>query len=519
MAATLLDLLARHVGGDKIRRVSAAKGGLYHSPCPSCGGTDRFMVYADQPGGELAQQHCMPGTWACPRHCQTGGDIIAFLQEFDGLSFRDACAELGITTSTQPSRIHRPLRRPQTQAATFTPQTYAQPCSAWMEHATKLATEAAAVIQDQPAVLTWLAARGLSLDAVRAYRLGWMAGEDKTGTCLYRQRAAFGLPPKTGKDGKPVRSFWIPRGITIPDWDATGNCRRLQIRRPNKDIDAAKKHDPKYMYVSQPDPAYTASQVFPPVGVAAELATWVVVEARLDAMAVHHACGGRVGVVALLTVSAHPDAVAHAALSRAARILVALDFDTQPEDGKPIPTAKAWPWWEAAYPQARLWPVPKGKDPGDAYAQGVDLWAWVRAGMPLCVAARGQGGHAAPEVRPEGTMGLKPVGDSSGGEGDSAADAAVEVVPPVQPWPDYFGDWMPPVAVVELAKYWRGKPVEFRKTADGGAGWRWDPEWAARYPQACHDFLTLGQAGDVWKWLDEHVADVVTSRNVLFIWG
>lgn len=81
MAATLLDLLARHVGGDKIRRVSAAKGGLYHSPCPSCGGTDRFMVYADQPGGELAQQHGMVGTWACPRHCQTGGDIIAFLQE------------------------------------------------------------------------------------------------------------------------------------------------------------------------------------------------------------------------------------------------------------------------------------------------------------------------------------------------------------------------------------------------------------------------------------------------------
>jgi hypothetical protein len=54
----------------------------------------------------------------------------------------------------------------------------------------------------------------------------------------------------------------------------------------------------------------------------------------------------------------------HAAelLAGALCILVALDHD---EAG-----AKAWPWWETTYQQARLWPVPKGKDPGEAFAQG-----------------------------------------------------------------------------------------------------------------------------------------------------
>lgn len=510
MAASLLDLLARHVGGDKIRRVSAAKGGLYHSPCPACGGTDRFMVYTEQPGGELAQQHGLPGTWACPRHCQTGGDIISFLQEFDKLSFRDACTELGITPSSQPSRIHRPLRRPQSAPNAFVPQTYPSPSSDWMEHATKLAVAAHAAIHDQPSVLAWLATRGLPLEAVTRYRLGWLAGEDKTGKCLYRARAAFGLPAKAGKNGKPMRSFWIPRGITIPDWDNAGNCRRLQIRRPNKDIDPAKKHDPKYMYVSQPDPAYTAPQVLPPVSVTPELATWVVVEARLDAMAVHHACGGRVGVVALLTVSGRPDSEAHAVLSRSARILTALDFDAPREDGSPVPTAKAWPWWEATYPQAKLWPVPQGKDPGDAFTQGLNLWDWVRAGMPL-------GGNSAPEypVRSLGQSSFESSlrGSGEGESGIAVADAVVE--PPVRPWPEYFGAWMPAASVVALAKFWRGKPIEYRK----GGGWWCDPKWGRYYPQAWHDFLTLAQADDVWRWMSEHEADVITSRNFLYIWG
>jgi len=507
MSATILDLLARHVGADKIIRVGGKDGGLYHSPCPACGGTDRFMTFPGQPGGDMAQQHGVNGTWSCPRHCQKGGDVISFLQEFDGMSFTEACAELDITVAKAP-RTYRPLRRPQAATATFEPDAYQAPSAVWREHAAKLATEAHAALLREPSALRWLADRGLPLEAVTAYRLGWLAGEDRDGTKIFRQRAAFGLPPKT-KDGREVRSMCIPRGITIPAWSRDGQCLRLRIRRPNRDLDASNPHDPKYMLVTQPDPKWSAPLVLPPVGVLPELATWVIVEAELDAMTLHHACGGRVGVVAVLSVAMRPDAVAHAALSVATRILVALDFDKPAEDGRPTPTAKAWPWWEAAYPHARLWPVPQGKDPGEAFAAGVALRDWVRAGMPLACAVP-------PAVRQDsGTSGPSPLVDPNGGRGEKALPAAVK---PVRPWPEYFGDWMPPAAVVELAEFWPGKPLEFRKEGDGG-GWRYDPDWAASYPQSLHDFLTMAEASDVWRWLDEHAADVVTSRNFLFIWG
>jgi hypothetical protein len=112
------------------------------------------------------------------------------------------------------------------------------------------------------------------------------------------------------------------------------------------------------------------------------MATWVVVESELDAMSVHHACGGAVGVLSVLTVSGKPDVTAHRHLLSAVRILLALDVDKDKDDGS-NPGAKAWPWWEGTYSQARLWPVPEGKDPGEAFALGVNLREWVSAGMPV----------------------------------------------------------------------------------------------------------------------------------------
>ena len=44
-------------------------------------------------------------------------------------------------------------------------------------------------------------------------------------------------------------------------------------------------------------------------------------------------------------------------------ILVALDFG----DGD-LAGAKGWPWWQGQFSQARRWPVPAGKDPGEAFA-------------------------------------------------------------------------------------------------------------------------------------------------------
>lgn len=233
----------------------------------------------------------------------------------------------------------------------------------------------------QPLALDWLARRGLPRNAALRYGLGWIRAENTRRDCIFRNRAAFGLPPKTDQAGKSIHALRIPCGIAIPVWGEDGLCLRLRIRRRDADISREMAHAPKYLLLPQPGEPYSAPLLLPPVGLNPDLAVWLVVEAELDALAAHWACGGRVGVLSVLSVRGKPDQAAHAVLARAARILVALDCDQDKPDGG-NPGAAAWPWWEANYARARLWPVPAGKDPGEAFALGVNLREWIFAGLP-----------------------------------------------------------------------------------------------------------------------------------------
>jgi len=56
------------------------------------------------------------------------------------------------------------------------------------------------------------------------------------------------------------------------------------------------------------------------------------------------------------------------------RILVALDYDNAGQ--------KAWKWWSHNFKNAKLWPVPDGKDPGEAFEKGINIKEWVKAGLP-----------------------------------------------------------------------------------------------------------------------------------------
>ena len=95
---TLLDLL-----GAGYVRVSSSKGGIYRGPCPWCGGVDRFHVFPAQ--GDA-------GTLWC-RQCGKTGDAITYLRERRGMTFRDACQQLGLThklTERPPSPRTRGAR-------------------------------------------------------------------------------------------------------------------------------------------------------------------------------------------------------------------------------------------------------------------------------------------------------------------------------------------------------------------------------------------------------------------------
>lgn len=257
MSDIILDILRRYVDGTKIKKASARSGGEYHSPCPKCGGTDRFCVFPEQPGGALDMQHGITGTWACPRHCQEGGDAIDLLMWAGGLTFREVCEVLRIDLperTQEERRRYRPLTAHGTD--TWTPTSYAPPPEAWLTQASKLATEAHARLLERPSILSYLAKRGLPLEAVQRYGLGYIEGEDNTGKYLYRQRSVFGLQPKE-RDGKPVRALRIPRGITIPCWSNDTHTQALRVRIRKRNADLAEGED-KCILIAQLAPPYSA---------------------------------------------------------------------------------------------------------------------------------------------------------------------------------------------------------------------------------------------------------------------
>ena len=345
--------------GLKAVKVAGTHGGEYACPCPACGGKDRFRFWPAQGEG---------GTWYC-RQCGKGGDCIQFLRDFEGLSYAEACRRLGRERAPLPTSI-MPRRE---RAREWTPTEASLPCSAWREHAAKLLDYAHQRLLGDDVQLMRLAMRGIERVAVERYRLGWLPGENgKDG--YHRDRGAWGLPPETNARGRK-KSLWIPSGLVIPALDDDGAVLRLRIRR---DEEARARFGADMKYVVVPGSSMRPLLLRP------EARAFVVVESELDAIAcaaAAEAAGLDVGAFAAGTSLGRPDTVAHAVLRRALCILVALDFD-QPDAQGQRAGARGMPFWAQTYRTARRWPVPSGKDPGDAVREGWNIVDWLRIGLP-----------------------------------------------------------------------------------------------------------------------------------------
>lgn len=347
--------------GLKAVKVAGTHGGEWACPCPACGGKDRFRFWPAQGEG---------GTWYC-RQCDKGGDSIQFLREFEGLSYTEACRRLGVERAAAPTSI---MPRADKEERPWEPSpTPADPGPVWQEHAAKLLDYAHAKLLADEDRMMWLAMRGIFPDAVERFRLGWLPGENGK-DCYHRDRGAWGLPPETNARGRK-KSLWIPAGLVVPALTEDGAVRRLRIRRTDE---ARERFGAEMKYVVVPGSSMRPLLLRP------EARAFVVVEAELDAMACVAAAmdaGLDVGVFAAGTNMGRPDAAAHAVLRRALCILVALDFD-QPDEKGQRAGAKGMPFWARTYRTARRWPVPKGKDPGDAFREGWNLADWIRIGLP-----------------------------------------------------------------------------------------------------------------------------------------
>lgn len=360
---TILDLLNQR--GLKPIKVSGTHGGEYAAPCPGCGGRDRFRAWPEQQG-----RGCDGGTWYC-RGCNQGGDCIQFFRVFDGLGYRDACAALGIEAQTSIRSLSLPKG---TKKEPFTPQDKVTlPPEQWRKHAGKLVDWAHIRLLADVERMAGLARRGLPLDAVVTHRLGWLPGEEGR-DCYFRDRAAWGLPQSLDARGRN-KPLWIPAGLVVPALGATGAVMRMRVRLPEE---SRARFNPDMKYAVIPGSSMHPLLLRP------HCRAFVVTESELDAMACAAAAewaGLDVGALSVGTNVGKPDVAAHAALKQAQCILVALDFDAPKADGT-RPGAQGYKFWAETYPLAKRWPVPQGKDPGEAAEQGVDLSVWLRAGLP-----------------------------------------------------------------------------------------------------------------------------------------
>jgi len=343
----VLDLAKKHV---QLRRVSGNRGGEWQGPCPGCGESghdqstgpsNRFHVWPADNNG-TGRYWCRPG-----KGCGKSGDNIQFLIDFEGLTFKAACARLQIGLGSM-----RRSETPATKPKAFEPPVYDNPADLWTEKATKLLEWSQERLMENDEALGWLAARGIRASLAARSGLGWNPGEK--GRDIYRSRESWGLPTEMTQKEKP-RKLWIPRGLVIP-LEIDGALVRLRIRRFEDD-------GPRYYMLPGGSPATMV--------IGEERPAFVVVESELDAILCSlHPCAG---AVALGSVSARPDERAYKILADSKGVLVGIDFDRA--------GAAAFGWWPEQFRHAFRWPVPEGKDPGEAFKAGVDIYDWIDRGL------------------------------------------------------------------------------------------------------------------------------------------
>lgn len=327
------------------KKAASTGGGEWCGPCPWCGGKDRFRLWPAQ--GQAGKYWC--------RQCGRSGDAVQYLRERWGLSFREALAHLGLNPI--------PACKQPTGKPAWEPRTCTDPGEAWQVQARRLLQEAAQALWlpvGRPG-LNFLISRGFRQETIKAFSLGWLPAD------RWVRAAVWGLPEVLKDDGQ-AKKLWLPRGLVIPML-AGDQVRRLRVRRP--------EGEPRYYLIRGSSTAALVLTGAPPRSSGTDWGPPVVlmvVESELDALLLHQEAGDLAGIVALGNAQARPDRETAEMLKQARLILVALDADR-------TGAKEAWGWWTNHYCQARRWPPIEGKDPGEMRAAGVNLRAWIEAGL------------------------------------------------------------------------------------------------------------------------------------------
>jgi len=203
---TLLSILQQDT---PLTRVASTNGGEWAGPCPFCGGEDRFRVWPTHPGGR--------GRWWC-RGCDRSGDVYAYLQQRDGLSFPQAVEALTRGSGCRAA----PAPQPDLQSASSS-LACEPPGKEWQARARAFCDYARDCLWSAEGLgaRTYLAeVRGLAEETIRHFGLGY-------NPCTLYDRPVS----RWGFDRG--RAVYLSRGLVIP-CDLDGVLWYVQVRRPRE---------------------------------------------------------------------------------------------------------------------------------------------------------------------------------------------------------------------------------------------------------------------------------------------
>lgn len=321
--------------GSKPKGSSAAE---YFGPCPRCKGTDRFITWPET------------GRFWC-RKCNWHGDEIQFLMDTEGLSYPKACELLGIIPKDKSSKKETTRTSSSNE---WTPKPSVLPNDMWIAQATLLVSQCSKCISQDKQGMDYALSRGLSLDAIETYNIGWNSFD------LYLPREDWGFEPEPNSHTGRQRRQFVSKGLIIPTI-IDGSVVDIKVRRyPWNELDGMGK----LLVVS----GSSMAPLTLPGG-----KVMVVVESELDALLVAQEALTIATPIALRSASNRPDIETTKLLRESKLILVATDHD---EAG-----SIAWFWWQKNFPNAFRWPVSVGKDVGDMVQEGEPVKDWILDGV------------------------------------------------------------------------------------------------------------------------------------------
>ena len=273
--------------------------------CPGCRGAGTLIIWE-----QLDCYHC--------RQCGRRGDLIQYLRDFHGLSYKEACGRLGLALPGEP---HTALWRP-------------LPSLNW----TRQITNCHKRLMKTYKVLDVLFKMGFTLGTIEHFQIGWN-------------------PAPKSVDRK--RDIKIGRGEVVPAFDLESQ----QLLRIVVYQNVMNRNGVTVAGSSK------GAQVFGEPG----SKPVVVLEHEIDAILLQQFAGDICCPLALGNDFKYEDMTCHKLLREAPLILFGLDIEGI--------SAALFRSWQRAYPHCTFWPFPTKEIPAAPFNKGNVIRKWLLEGI------------------------------------------------------------------------------------------------------------------------------------------